>query len=301
MKRYLFSFLLSLLLVACSSSDDSVPVQEYECQAPTNLTATQITHNRAILDWMGVGNYANFILEYGQEGFVSGEGTILEYVSQYYAIENLDASTNYEFFVTSICMDGTTLNSSSRKLFTTEDCPVANIYDAINITTVSATVRWSDNSFVGNYEVEYGEEGFAPGTGTKLMTTNRQLNLVDLNPGTAYDVYVRILCGSTLGDSSEKFTFETLPLCNTPTGINWTNLYSTGVRIYWNGHGESSWQIQYGLVGFPLGTGTVLNTSANPYTIQGMQSNTTYEIYIRANCGSNGYSNWSQPFVITTL
>jgi hypothetical protein len=301
MKNCIIPIFISLLLVACSGSDDPVYVVEYDCVAPSNLTASSITHNQATIDWYGIGDYANFILEYGQEGFVAGQGTIVEYVHHHYTIKDLDASTNYEFFVTSKCMDGTTLNTSNRKLFRTEDCPVVNISSVISITTVSATVRWSDHSFIRNYEVEYGEAGFSLGTGTTLMTTSLQASLVDLNPGTAYDVYVRAKCGSFFGDYSEKFTFETQPLCFTPTGINWTNLYSTGVRIYWNGYGESSWQIQYGLVGFTLGTGTTLNTSSNPYTIQGMQSNTTYEIYIRANCGSNGYSNWSQPFVITTL
>lgn len=302
MKKLIYLNILGILIVACSKSDDEPVInQEYECIAPTSLLTSLVTHNLAKLHWDENGHSIGFVLEYGEVGFTGGNGFIIEDVRSPHTIENLDASTDYEFFVTSVCVDGTSFEASVRKGFRTEDCPIVNIYDAISITEVSATVRWHDNSFVNNYDVEYGEEGFVLGTGTTRTVTERKIDLVDLNGGTKYDVYVRTKCGNVFGDYSEKFTFETQPLCFTPTNIYWVTRTSNSVRIAWNGQGESSWQIQYGHSGFPLGTGTFLNTSSNPYTIQGLNSNTTYEIYIRANCGSDGYSEWSQSYVVTTL
>jgi hypothetical protein len=78
------------------------------------------------------------------------------------------------------------------------------------------------------------------------------------------------------------------------------SLTSTSIELSWDENEETSWEVEYGPVGFVPGTGTVAATSQNSYNIEGLTTATTYEIYVRANCGSDGYSEYSEALVITT-
>lgn len=52
---------------------------------------------------------------------------------------------------------------------------------------------------------------------------------------------------------------------------------------------ETMWDIEYGTPGFVPGTGAELGSAsatANPYTLSGLNPGTSYDIYVRANCGS---------------
>jgi len=77
----------------------------------------------------------------------------------------------------------------------------------------------------------------------------------------------------------------------------------TSANISWTSQGsESSWNIKYGTSGFDpnvssgLGNGT---SSTNSYTANNLSPNTTYDIYVQANCGSE-QSIWMGPVTITT-
>jgi len=307
MKKFITLIVIGVLFVGCASNDDETTMsddmaqQEEECDAVTQLFAENIFLTQFDVSFNFSGNIVGFNLEYGEAGFVKGQGVLVENISTFETIHaNLIGDTEYEFYVSSICLDGTMVDSD-RKSFTTPVCPVPTINDVINITETSALVRFSENSFVGAYEVEYGPTNFSIGSGTVITAgNNQQAQLNGLTGGTLYDVYVRTNCGGVFGAYSSRFTFESTPLCFTPTDLDRTNITSTTVRLTWNPNGETAWQIQYGLVGFILGTGTTISTSNRPYTVQNLNNNTTYEFYIRANCGSDGFSNWSESIVITT-
>jgi len=85
--------------------------------------------------------------------------------------------------------------------------------------------------------------------------------------------------------------------CPTPTFSIQNNQSSISLYIYSAGHGY--FEIQYGSNGFPLGSGTVATVNAS--SDLGNLNNGTYDIYVRGNCGSNMWSEWSPPtsFLIT--
>ncbi len=76
---------------------------------------------------------------------------------------------------------------------------------------VSATVGWTASaSAETQWNVEYGLEGFTPGTGTEVLTTTNPLLIEGLNDATSYDVYVKANCGGTnLSISEGPLTFQT--------------------------------------------------------------------------------------------
>ncbi|MFN3951835.1 MAG: fibronectin type III domain-containing protein [Thermaurantimonas sp.] len=54
------------------------------------------------------------------------------------------------------------------------------------------------------------------------------------------------------------------------------------------------------VTGSAAGTGTTVTTSSNPYSITGLMSSTTYQVYVRALCDTTP-SAWSGPSTFTTL
>ena len=61
-------------------------------------------------------------------------------------------------------------------------------------------VGWTANGTGTSWEIEYGVAGFTQGSGAILTTTSNPLNINSLLSATAYDVYVREICGP--GDTS---------------------------------------------------------------------------------------------------
>lgn len=85
-----------------------------------------------------------------------------------------------------------------------------------------------------------------------------------------------------------------LPTCPQPTnfGVIQSNLSSA--QIDWvAGGSETTWQLQYGPQGFALGSGTIVTTTNNPYTINGLTSYSFYQAYVRAICGPGDTSFWT--------
>ncbi|MDG1238337.1 MAG: lamin tail domain-containing protein, partial [Flavobacteriales bacterium] len=88
------------------------------------------------------------------------------------------------------------------------------------------------------------------------------------------------------------------PSCPNPSGLTATNITSTIADIAWTAGGtETAWNVDYGAPGFTPGTGT--NITTNPYSLTGLSGNTSYDIYIQADCGSGDVSAWVGPVSIS--
>lgn len=100
------------------------------------------------------------------------------------------------------------------------------------------------------------------------------------------------------------FTVNVLPApaCLPPSVLTSTSVSPTSQTIGWTENGTATtWDIEWGANGFtPTGTPTVAATTTNPHTLTGLSSNTTYQFYVRAVCGSSSTSDWTGPFAFTT-
>lgn len=63
----------------------------------------------------------------------------------------------------------------------------------------------------------------------------------------------------------------------------------------------SNWNIEYGPSGFTPGTGTKVFNVSNPYTITGLATNTSYDVYFQDSCGTTTLSPFNGPLAVTTL
>jgi len=89
-------------------------------------------------------------------------------------------------------------------------CLAVSGLGATNITTTSADLYWTGASGAMMYNVQYGVQGFAPGTGTIVNTANDTLNLTGLSSSQCYDFWVQTDCGTDSSNYVGPFSFCTL-------------------------------------------------------------------------------------------
>jgi hypothetical protein len=111
------------------------------------------------------------------------------------------ADWNYGF-----CFQSPTIVSA-----TPPSCPNPSALAAVP-TVTSATLSWTENGSATLYNIEYGLNGFALGTGTLVSGVSNSYNLSPLSSGTAYSYYVQAACGGVAGNSAwvGPFNFTTL-------------------------------------------------------------------------------------------
>ncbi|MFT3794456.1 fibronectin type III domain-containing protein [Flavobacterium sp.] len=141
-------------------------------------------------------------------------------------------------------------------------CVEPTVLTATNISSTGATVGWTGSG--SNYTIEYGPQGFTPGTGTIVSNVPDSgpndtyvIPVGSLTPDTCYQFYVTAHCGSgETGSSSLQtgpFNFCTEPLgttCAGPIVIDPGLPYFTSDDTNNYGNGIS-------------GTGNTCGTSAN--------------------------------------
>lgn len=82
--------------------------------------------------------------------------------------------------------------------------------------------------------------------------------------------------------------------CQTPYQLSVLAKDTTRAVIAWLPiESESSWEIEYGVHGYTLGTGTMVASSINGYTFEGLQPGTSYDCYVRQLCNNDLYSDWA--------
>jgi len=89
--------------------------------------------------------------------------------------------------------------------------------------------------------------------------------------------------------------------CPGPTVLSASNITASSADLSWTAGGtETTWDLEYDFSGFAQGSGTVLSVSSNPYNLSGLNPATSYDYYLRADCG-NDSSIWTGPYTFTTL
>ena len=87
------------------------------------------------------------------------------------------------------------------------------------------------------------------------------------------------------------------PACTKPMGLAVVSATTTTVTLSWTETGTATaWQIC--LDGDET---NLIDANSNPFTIEGLTAATSYTAKVRANCGDEDYSDWSNTVTIETL
>ncbi|MCR5013197.1 MAG: fibronectin type III domain-containing protein, partial [Bacteroidales bacterium] len=132
-------------------------------------------------------------------------------------------------------------------------------------------------------------------TWTTVSTTENTYILTDLDPETTYLVKVMSACEGEVGHESNTISFTTDVSCMAPNALAVADVTSSSAVLSWTSD-ATSWQLCLN-----DDESNLITVADNPYTLDGLDESTTYTAKVRANCGSEGYSEWSSPVGFTTL
>ncbi|MDN3677488.1 fibronectin type III domain-containing protein [Flavobacterium paronense] len=90
--------------------------------------------------------------------------------------------------------------------------------------------------------------------------------------------------------------------CATPTSLVASAFNNNTVTLSWiAGNDETSWTIEYGIVGFAHGAGTTVTSSNTTIIITGLNSSNSYDFYVKSNCSATSTSNWVGPETVEAV
>nr|MCR4965871.1 fibronectin type III domain-containing protein [Bacteroidales bacterium] len=174
------------------------------------------------------------------------------------------------------------------------DCPspVKDSVFASNIGSHSATITFVDHDAThDSWNVYYRASDDT--AWTTMPTTTMSVDLTNLDAQTTYYVYVRTDCGpGMVADATYTIHFTTQVACPAPTNVNASNITNSSATISWAGN-ATDFILEYGPQGFTPGDslGTIVFVSGYSYDITGLTPSTSYKVYVKSDCGSEGYSS----------
>ena len=268
------------------------------CEAPTDLTATNITATTASLSWTENGTAAEWqvsITVYGSDS------DIIPVTTNPYSLTDLLPNTQYWIGVNANCGSEDESDWSAYYNFTTAaavPCVAPSDLTATNITATTAEFSWTDNNVTPNgwwISVDYGLNS------SDVYTELNPFIYTDLQPNTEYTIKVITQCGSSdFSEGSEEVTFTTAAAepCLTPTDLTATSISATTAEFSWTENGTATqWVVTFGAYGF--NSETTVNTNTIEYT--DLVPDTGYSISVKAICGDGNESEWSEWLTVPTL
>ncbi|NHM07916.1 S8 family serine peptidase [Flavobacterium sp. CYK-4] len=159
----------------------------------------------------------------------------------------------------------------------------------ISIDYTNPTLTWQNIGVnAASYTVEIAKnENFTADFETFTVVTN-EIDLSDLDFGSDY--FWRVRSNNVCGLSNYSDTYKFTTLCSNATLISLSNITINGALATWsNPNGSSSFEVAVVPHG-NLPTGAFLTVDTNSYTITGLNSYSSYDVYVRASCSNNTFS-----------
>ncbi len=252
-------------------------------------------------------------LPYSQNFDSYGTGSTAEFVDCWNRFNNYSTSTNYPYVSSSYAVSGNnslyfynTSSTYSVAVLPMID-PTVNPINTLQISFSMRTSATTSKMVIGAMTNPMDFSTFTPiDTVANTATSTFEPFEVPLSSytGNASYVALRLLnTGTSYLAYVDDIYLETIPTCLRPTDLTVTAATANSLSVSWTpGSNETSWDIIYGTLGFdPATEGTTIpSVTSNPYTITGLTATTTYEIYVRAVCGANDVSNWSNSLLAST-
>ena len=273
---------------------DNISVREV-CPAPMGVNALADVY-KATISWDSVDSDIQIEYREATAEEWSSEITVSNAIS--YTITDLLPETAYQYRIRLVC-DDDDYSTWTTGTFTTLElvCIVPTDITASEITNNSAVISWQEAEYQTTWEVRYHTQGLD----TTLVTNEPTIALSNLYYGQSYQVWVRAYCGTDFySDWSEPITFNTLS-CAPISNLATVSVGIDNATVSWLSYeGQTEWEIIYGLEGFIEANGNLVTVNNPYYTMEGLESGATYDVYVRAKCGEDFYSAWSDKITFTT-
>ncbi|EAS18820.1 conserved hypothetical protein [Flavobacteria bacterium BBFL7] len=186
-------------------------------------------------------------------------------------------------------------------------CPAVSNITSNNVVADSAEISWINGGAETQWIIEYGVAPYTCGSGgTQVTATSNPFTITGLSSITTYDVYVIAVCGAMDQSACQgPIQLTTTESCPSPSNFAPVTQTSNSISFVWdaNGNPNPTVEIEYGPSPYTQGTG---GTSVQQFTapfadVTGLASDTSYDFYIRIDCGMGDYSLWVGPYTAQTL
>ena len=304
------------------------------CPRPQNPTITGTSSSSVTLSWTAGGTETSWNVEYGPAGFSQGSGTVVPAPTNPFTVNNLTSGTVYDFYVQADCGSGDvsswrgpvsaapgSYNMSSTGYDTLHTCSSV-IYDdggpngdySNNASSVLTVYPGSTGGLVsvsGTVDVEDGYDYLviydgADTYGNVLFDSDNGYTTITNLTSTTGPITISFESDGSVQYSGFVLTVTCVgggpaPTCDAPTGLAVGNLAPTTATATWNAGGtETAWDLQYKQHS-ASSWGNTIPLTAHTYNFTGLTAGTQYDVRVRANCGSNNYSDWTTAVTFTTL
>lgn len=196
-----------------------------------------------------------------------------------------------------------------------ETCPAPFNVGTTDLMSTTMTITWdSITNADGGYQYAVMNDGDAPVVGSPpavqsgaVPTGTTSAGIIGLMPATDYDVYVRSICGGVPGPWSLVADVTTEEVCPAPTALAIDEDATTDTSITFsfataNNSTSTDWEVvlcgDAAFAGNDVASGSSAGTSV---TVTGLNEQTCYDVYIRNNCDTDGFSTIVGAETETTL
>ena len=259
--------------------DDNQP----NCEIPLNFTVSNVSYYNATLSWDGNASATEWAIEYDTTASFTTPTAITSSTNQK-ELTGLTPKTLYYVRVKAICGANGVSPYVTRQFTTPPTCPAPDYVAGSDLQPRSFTVNWNPGH-ASEWTFEYDTtDNFTAATSVTVSVPYYQAT--GLTPATTYYIRIKADCGG--GDESDwAVRHLTLPVaCAAPTNLSVSNISDTSAVLSWNATAASEYVISVNGTELAPITGTT-------YTLNGLTAGTSYEVKVRGNCGSDGYSDWS--------
>ena len=165
-------------------------------------------------------------------------------------------------------------------------------------TTSSISLSWNAVSNATTYILQSRPAG---GSWSSQTVSGTSTTVTGLTDNTSYDFRIASDCGSETSSYSNTVSETTeevaAPTCDAPTNVQSSAITETTFTVTWNAvTGANSYTAE---VRLPGGTWNPYSAATNSINFTGASASTTYEVRVKADCGSLE-SNYSSTLTVTT-
>jgi hypothetical protein len=267
---------------------------------PVATAATDITPTSFRANWNAANNATSYTL------FVTdtGTGTTTPYEPgdvTTYELTGLNSDSSYSYYLKANNSAGSSAASSTipvNTLIPAPGAPVANA--ATDVAPESFTANWELVSGAVSYTLYVTDNSNSTTTPYDLGNVS-SYTVTGLNNQSPYSYYVKANNSTGLSPASNTIPVTTLiPIPDTPVANAATDIDPTSFTANWE---AANYAADYTLYVTDTSTGTTTPynlPSVNSYNVTGLNSNSAYSYYVKAN-NSTGSSTGSNIIQVNTL
>ena len=259
------------------------------CDAPINVNTISVASNGTILAWDAFAEATSYMVRYKKQG--TEAWSIQSTNTNSIELTGLEPLTAYEVIIQSLCGDFDSPFNSIFVFTTLQGCMPPSSIEAVASGYQGMTISWAAMDGVTLFSVRYRVDGTA--NWSSLNVSETSVEIQGLESGATYEYQVQSKCGVAWSEFSVAATVS-LPTGCAVLAFQSIEVTEQSISVSWDKLDEAT---KYNVVYREAGTSgawTAMVVTELQATLEGLEPNTVYEIYVQGYCTLG----WGQPSTV---